>query len=101
MSQVSWCLKAAAVIVLAAGFTIGHAADDDAYVVTPLVSNLAGAAPKGAGVLQNAWGIAFRAAGRMGSASTFHLSFGYHVHKLNASQKDPGTTKSFESQHGR
>jgi uncharacterized protein (TIGR03118 family) len=59
MSQVSWCLKAAAVIVLAAGFTIGHAADDDAYVVTPLVSNLAGAAPKVDGVLQNAWGIAF------------------------------------------
>lgn len=59
MSQVSWGLKAAAVIVLAAGFTIGHAADDDAYVVTPLVSNLAGAAPKVDGVLQNAWGIAF------------------------------------------
>jgi uncharacterized protein (TIGR03118 family) len=59
MSQVSWGLKAAAVIILAAGVTIGHAADDDAYVVTPLVSNLAGAAPKVDGVLQNAWGIAF------------------------------------------
>ncbi|HXJ60465.1 MAG TPA: TIGR03118 family protein, partial [Verrucomicrobiae bacterium] len=59
MSQVSWGLKAAAVIVLAAGFTIGHAAQDDAYVVTPLVSNVAGAAPKVDGVLQNAWGIAF------------------------------------------
>jgi len=59
MSQVSWGLKAAAVLVLAAGFTIGHAADDDAYVVTPLVSNVAGAAPKVDGVLQNAWGIAF------------------------------------------
>ena len=59
MSQVSWGFKAAAVIVLAAGFTIGHAADDDAYVVTPFVSNLAGAAPKVDGVLQNAWGIAF------------------------------------------
>jgi uncharacterized protein (TIGR03118 family) len=58
MSQVSWC-KAAAVIALAAGFTIGHAADNDAYVVTPLVSNLAGAAPKVDRVLQNAWGIAF------------------------------------------
>jgi uncharacterized protein (TIGR03118 family) len=59
MSPVSWGLKAATVIVLAAGFTIGHAHDDDAYVVTPLVSNLAGAAPKVDRVLQNAWGIAF------------------------------------------
>jgi uncharacterized protein (TIGR03118 family) len=59
MSHVSWGLKAAAVTVLVAGFTIGHAADDDAYVVTPLVSNVAGAAPKVDGVLQNAWGIAF------------------------------------------
>ncbi|MBC8750452.1 MULTISPECIES: TIGR03118 family protein [Paraburkholderia] len=59
MSQVSWGLKAAAVVVLAAGFTIGHAADDDTYVVTPLVSNVAGAAPKPDPVLQNAWGIAF------------------------------------------
>jgi uncharacterized protein (TIGR03118 family) len=58
MSQVSWC-KAVAVIALAAGFTIGHAAGDDAYVVTPLVSNLAGAAPNADRVLQNAWGIAF------------------------------------------
>jgi len=59
MSHVSGYLKAAAVIVLAAGVTIGHAAQDDAYVVTPLVSNVAGAAPKVDGVLQNAWGIAF------------------------------------------
>ncbi|PCE30685.1 TIGR03118 family protein [Burkholderia ubonensis] len=63
MSQVSWGLKAAAVIALAAGFTIAHAADDDAYVVTPLVSNLAGAAPKVDPVLQNAWGVAFSPAG--------------------------------------
>jgi uncharacterized protein (TIGR03118 family) len=59
MSAVSWGLKAATLIVLAAGFTVGHAHDDDVYVVTPLVSNLAGAAPKVDGVLQNAWGIAF------------------------------------------
>ncbi len=59
MSQVSWSLKAAAAIVFAAGFAIGHAAEDDAYVVTPLVSNVAGAAPKVDAVLQNAWGIAF------------------------------------------
>ncbi|MBC8752230.1 uncharacterized protein (TIGR03118 family) [Paraburkholderia sp. WC7.3g] len=63
MSQVSRGLKAAAMIVLAAGFTIAHAAADDAYVVTPLVSNVAGAAPKVDGVLQNAWGIAFSPAG--------------------------------------
>jgi uncharacterized protein (TIGR03118 family) len=63
MSHISRGLKAAAVIVLAAGITIGHAAADDAYVVTPLVSNLAGAAPKVDGVLQNAWGIAFSPAG--------------------------------------
>lgn len=59
MSHVSGGLKAAAAIVLTAGFTIGQAAADDAYVVTPLVSNVAGAAPKVDGVLQNAWGIAF------------------------------------------
>ncbi|KVG85861.1 hypothetical protein WJ36_05365 [Burkholderia ubonensis] len=63
MSQVSWGLKAAAVIVLAAGFTIAHAADNDAYVVTPLVSNLAGSAPKVDPVLQNVWGVAFSPAG--------------------------------------
>ncbi|MGF6920503.1 TIGR03118 family protein [Paraburkholderia sp. 40] len=63
MSQISWGLKAAAMIVLAAGFTIADAAADDAYVVTPLVSNVAGAAPKVDGVLQNAWGIAFSPAG--------------------------------------
>jgi uncharacterized protein (TIGR03118 family) len=62
MSQVSWC-KAVAVIALAAGFTFGHAAADDAYVVTPLVSNLAGGAPNVDRVLQNAWGIAFSPAG--------------------------------------
>ncbi|MEX3814004.1 TIGR03118 family protein [Paraburkholderia sp. BR13439] len=62
MSLISRGLKAA-VIVLPAGFTIGHAAADDAYVVKPLVSNVAGAAPKVDGVLQNAWGIAFSPAG--------------------------------------
>ncbi|SAL84976.1 hypothetical protein AWB74_07126 [Caballeronia arvi] len=63
MSHVSGCLKAATAVVLAAGLTIGYAAHDDAYIVTPLVSNLAGAAPKMDGVLQNAWGIAFSPAG--------------------------------------
>ena len=36
----------------------------------------------------------------MGSASTLHLSFRDHVHNLNAGQKDPGTAKSLETQHG-
>ena len=36
----------------------------------------------------------------MDSASTFHLSFGDHVHNLDAGQKDPGTAKSLESQYG-
>ena len=36
----------------------------------------------------------------MGAASKFHLSFGDHVHKLNAGKKDSGTAKRFESQHG-
>ncbi|SAK97296.1 hypothetical protein AWB75_07105 [Caballeronia catudaia] len=63
MSHVSGSLKAATAAVLAASFTIGYAAHGDAYVVTPLVSNLAGAAPKTDSVLQNAWGIAFSPAG--------------------------------------
>jgi uncharacterized protein (TIGR03118 family) len=63
MSHVSGCLKAVTAIALAASFTFAHAGHDDAYVVTPLVSNLAGAAPKIDGVLQNAWGIAFSPAG--------------------------------------
>ena len=36
----------------------------------------------------------------MSSASTLHLPFNDHVHNLNAAQKDPGTAKSLESQHG-
>jgi len=63
MSYVSGCLKAATAAVLVASFTIGYAAHDDAYIVTPLVSNLAGAAPITDSVLQNAWGIAFSPAG--------------------------------------
>ncbi|MDQ0621912.1 hypothetical protein QFZ39_001122 [Paraburkholderia graminis] len=38
--------------------------------------------------------------GRMGSASTLHLAFDNHVHQLDAAQKDSGTAKSLESQHG-
>ena len=36
----------------------------------------------------------------MGSASELHLSFHDHVHQFDAGQKDPGTAKSLESQHG-
>lgn len=38
--------------------------------------------------------------GRMGAASKFHLSFGDHVHKLNAGKKDSDRAKRFEYQHG-
>jgi hypothetical protein len=36
----------------------------------------------------------------MGRASRFHPCFGDHVHNLNAAQKDPGTEKNREAQHG-
>jgi hypothetical protein len=38
--------------------------------------------------------------GPMMASSTLHLSFGDREHNLNAAQQDPGTAKSFESQHG-
>ncbi|WP_248323878.1 MULTISPECIES: TIGR03118 family protein [unclassified Caballeronia] len=63
MSHFSGCLKAAVAIAVASGFTTVHADHGDAYVVRPLVSNVAGAAPKVDGVLRNAWGIAFSPAG--------------------------------------
>ena len=60
-------LKAAALIAIAAAATIARAAGDEsdrnAYVITPLVSNLSGAAAHRDPVLQNAWGIAFSPAG--------------------------------------
>jgi hypothetical protein len=37
--------------------------------------------------------------GRMVSVSALHLFFRDHV-QLNAAQKDPGTAKIFEAQHG-
>ena len=37
---------------------------------------------------------------RIGSVSALHLSFRDHVQNLNAGQKDPGTAKSLEPQHG-
>ena len=61
-------ISAAAVIAIAA-CAIALADDDhsardrDAYVVTPLVSNLAGHAAAQDPVLQNAWGVAFSPAG--------------------------------------
>ena len=62
-------LVAATVIAVAAVPAAVLADDDDSpghrdqYVVTPLVSNLANTAPTQDPVLQNAWGIAFTAAG--------------------------------------
>src|SRR5206468_10471574 len=67
MRQLIAPLKAAALIGIAAAATIARAAGDEpdrnAYVVTPLVSNLSGAAAHRDPVLQNAWGIAFSPAG--------------------------------------
>ena len=69
MRQLIAPLKAAALIGIAAAATIARAAGDDshadrnAYVVTPLVSNLSGAAAHRDPVLQNAWGIAFSPGG--------------------------------------
>jgi uncharacterized protein (TIGR03118 family) len=68
MYQLIRQLGAAAVIAVAAS-SIAIAGDHDprgerdAYVVTPLVSNLAGHAAKKDAILQNAWGIAFSPAG--------------------------------------
>src|SRR5256884_9810984 len=67
-------LKTTALIALAAGCTIAGAtlagaAEDDsraqrnAYVVAPLVSNVAGGATVQDTVLRNAWGVAFSPAG--------------------------------------
>ena len=68
MSQIIRQLGAVAVIAIATASLV-RADDDegrrerDAYVVTPLVSNLAGHAAARDPVLQNAWGIAFSPAG--------------------------------------
>ncbi len=62
-------LTAAAVVAIAASAAIVQADEDDshadrnAYVVTPLVSNLPGSAAMQDPVLQNAWGITFTPAG--------------------------------------
>jgi uncharacterized protein (TIGR03118 family) len=69
MRQLIAPLKAAALIGIAAAATIARAAGEDshtdrnAYAVTPLVSNLSGAAAHRDPVLQNSWGIAFSPAG--------------------------------------
>lgn len=68
MSQIIRQLGAVAVIAIATTSLV-RADDDegrrerDAYVVTPLVSNLAGQAAARDPVLQNGWGIAFTPAG--------------------------------------
>jgi uncharacterized protein (TIGR03118 family) len=69
MCQLTRALKTTAVMVLAAGSTLTRAAEDDsgaprnAYVVAPLVSNVAGSATVHDPVLHNAWGVAFSPAG--------------------------------------
>src|SRR5256884_9360309 len=69
MCQLTRPLKTTALIVLAAGWMLAGAAEDDsraqrnAYVVAPLVSNVAGGATVQDTVLRNAWGVAFSPAG--------------------------------------
>ena len=68
MHQLMRQLSATAVVAMAAStIAIAHDNDSrgerDAYVITPVVSNLAGQAAKQDPVLQNAWGIAFSPAG--------------------------------------
>ncbi len=74
MCHLTGPLKTTALIALAAGCTIASAtiagaAEDDsraqrnAYVVPPLVSNVAGGATVQDTVLRNAWGVAFSPAG--------------------------------------
>ena len=68
MCQLTGTLRVATVIAIASVATGARGAEDsssarNAYVITPLVSNVAGRAPKQDAVLQNAWGIAFSPAG--------------------------------------
>src|SRR5579862_1453488 len=70
MSVISRCLTAGAIIAASAlGVTAALADDGDsgghrnAYQVTPLVSDISGAAAVLDPVLQNAWGVAFSPAG--------------------------------------
>jgi uncharacterized protein (TIGR03118 family) len=69
MRQLSAFLTATATICLSMAAPLALAGEDDrhaarnAYVVTPLVSNLAGKAHTQDPVLQNAWGVAFTPAG--------------------------------------
>ena len=69
MRQVFRSLTAAAIVMAVAGASIALADEDDsradhnAYVVTPLVSNLPGAAALRDPVLQNAWGVVFTPSG--------------------------------------
>jgi len=69
MCQLPRPLRYTALIILAAASTLTRAAEDDsgvprnAYVVAPLVSNVAGSATVHDPVLRNAWGVAFSPAG--------------------------------------
>jgi uncharacterized protein (TIGR03118 family) len=69
MRQVVRSLTTAALVAIAASAAVAQAdeadshADRNAYVVSPLVSNLPGSAAMRDPVLQNSWGIAFTPAG--------------------------------------
>ena len=102
MYQLIRQLGAAAVIAVAAS-SIAIAGDHDsrgerdAYVVTPLVANLAGRAAMKDPILQNAWGIAFSPAGspfwvndNATGCSTLYTGTGVKITALQVSIPLPG-----------
>src|SRR6185437_7799829 len=102
MYQIIRHLGAAAVIAIAASSIVKAGDDDsrrerDAYLVTPLVSNLAGHAAMQDPVLQNAWGIAFIPSGspfwvndNATGCSTLYDGAGVKIQALQVSIPLPG-----------
>jgi len=101
MSQLSRSLTAAALVALTAAASIAQADEDgharNAYVVTPLVSNLPGAAANHDPVLQNAWGVAFSPSGspfwvndNVTGCSTLYAGDGTKITALQVSIPLPG-----------
>jgi len=102
MYQIMRQLGAAAIIAVTAS-SFAMASDDDsqrerdAYVVTPLVSNLAGVAANQDPIMQNAWGIAFIPSGspfwvndNATGCSTLYDGAGVKVKVLQVSIPLPG-----------
>lgn len=111
MSQIIQQLGAVAIIAIATS-SLATAGDDDsrrerdAYTVTPLVSNLTGHAAMQDPVLQNAWGIAFTAAGspfwvndNATGCSTLYDGTGVKITTLQVSIPLPGNFVPVTSCH--